>query len=149
MSSTEKQIEILLVEDSPGDVRLTQEALADAKIRNRISVVNDGLEALAFLQQEGQYEGAPRPDLILLDLNMPRMDGRELLAAIKLKDGLKMIPVVVLTTSDADADILKSYELQASCYITKPVDLEQFITVVAGIEEFWFSIVKLPPSIAA
>ena len=149
MSSTEKQIEILLVEDSPGDVRLTQEALADAKIRNRISVVNDGLEALAFLQQEGQYEGAPRPDLILLDLNMPRMDGRELLAAIKLKDGLKMIPVVVLTTSDADADILKSYELQASCYITKPVDLEQFITVVAGIEEFWFSIVKLPPSVAA
>ena len=149
MSSTEKQIEILLVEDSPGDVRLTQEALADAKIRNRISVVNDGLEALAFLQQEGQYEGAPRPDLILLDLNMPRMDGRELLAAIKLKDGLKTIPVVVLTTSDADADILKSYELQASCYITKPVDLEQFITVVAGIEEFWFSIVKLPPSIAA
>ena len=149
MSSTEKQIEILLVEDSPGDVRLTQEALADAKIRNRISVVNDGLEALAFLQQEGQYEGAPRPDLILLDLNMPRMDGRELLAAIKLKDGLKMIPVVVLTTSDADADILKSYELQARCYITKPVDLEQFITVVAGIEEFWFSIVKLPPSVAA
>ena len=149
MSSNEKQIEILLVEDSPGDVRLTQEALADAKIRNRISVVNDGLEALAFLQREGQYEGAPRPDLILLDLNMPRMDGRELLAAIKNDDRLKMIPVVVLTTSNADADILKSYELQASCYITKPVDLEQFITVVAGIEEFWFSIVKLPPSIAA
>ena len=149
MSGDGKQIEILLVEDSPGDVRPTQEALADAKIRNRISVVNDGLEALAFLQHEKPYEGAPRPDLILLDLNMPRMDGRELLAAIKQKDGLKMIPVVVLTTSDADADILKSYELHASCYITKPVDLEQFIKVVAGIEEFWFSIVKLPPSIAA
>ena len=149
MSGDGKQIEILLVEDSPGDVRLTQEALAEAKIRNRISVVNDGLEALAFLQHEGKYEDAPRPDLILLDLNMPRMDGRELLAAIKQKDGLKIIPVVVLTTSDADADILKSYELHASCYITKPVDLEQFITVVAGIEEFWFSIVKLPPSIAA
>ncbi|MCH7740008.1 MAG: response regulator [Chloroflexi bacterium] len=149
MSGDGKQIEILLVEDSPGDVRLTQEALAEAKIRNRISVVNDGLEALAFLQHEGKYEDAPRPDLILLDLNMPRMDGRELLAAIKQKDGLKIIPVVVLTTSEADADILKSYELHASCYITKPVDLEQFITVVAGIEEFWFSIVKLPPSIAA
>ena len=149
MSGDGKQIEILLVEDSPGDVRLTQEALAEAKIRNRISVVNDGLEALAFLQHEGKYEDAPRPDLILLDLNMPRMDGRELLAAIKQKDGLKIIPVVVLTTSEADADILKSYELHASCYITKPVDLEQFITVVAGIEEFWFSIVKLPPSVAA
>ena len=149
MSSSGNQIEILLVEDSPGDARLTQEAMADAKIRNRISVVNDGLEALAFLQQEGQYEGAPRPDLILLDLNMPRMDGREVLAAIKNDDGLKTIPVVVLTTSEADADILKSYELHASCYITKPVDLEQFITVVAGIEEFWFSIVKLPPSVAA
>lgn len=149
MSGDGKQIEILLVEDSPGDVRLTQEALAEAKIRNRLSVVNDGLDALAFLQREGKYEDAPRPDLILLDLNMPRMDGRELLAAIKQKDSLKIIPVVVLTTSEADADILKSYELHASCYITKPVDLEQFITVVAGIEEFWFSIVKLPPSIAA
>ena len=149
MNSNGKQIEILLVEDSPGDVRLTQEALADAKIRNRLSVVNDGLDALAFLQREGKYEGVPRPDLILLDLNMPRMDGRELLAAIKQKDALKAIPVVVLTTSDADADVLKSYELHASCYITKPVDLEQFIRVVAGIEEFWFSIVKLPPSIAA
>ncbi len=149
MSKGGKQIEILLVEDSPGDVRLTQEALADAKIRNRISVVNDGLEAMAFLQREARYEGAPRPDLILLDLNMPRMDGREVLAAIKKDDGLKTIPVVVLTTSEADADILKSYELHASCYITKPVDLEQFITVVVGIEEFWFSIVKLPPSVAA
>ncbi len=149
MCSNGKQIEILLVEDSPGDARLTQEALADAKIRNRTSVVNDGLEALAFLQREGQYEGAPRPDLILLDLNMPRMDGREVLAIIKSDDGLKIIPVVVLTTSEADADILKSYELHASCYITKPVDLEQFIRVVAGIEEFWFSIVKRPPSIAA
>ncbi len=149
MNNSGKQIEILLVEDSPGDVRLTQEALADAKIRNRLSVVNDGLDALAFLQREGRYENAPRPDMILLDLNMPRMDGRELLAAIKQKDGLKVIPVVVLTTSDADADVLKSYELHASCYITKPVDLKQFIKVVAGIEEFWFSIVKFPPSIAA
>ncbi len=149
MSGDGKQIEILLVEDSPGDVRLTQEALAEAKIRNRLSVVNDGLDALAFLQREGKYEDASRPDLILLDLNMPRMDGRELLAAIKQKDGLKIVPVVMLITSEADADILKSYELHASCYITKPVDLEQFITVVAGIEEFWFSIVKLPPSIAA
>ncbi len=147
--SSSKQVEILLVEDSPGDVRLTQEALGDAKIRNRLNVVNDGVEALAYLRQEGHYGDAPRPDLILLDLNMPRMDGREVLAAIKCQDNLKTIPVVVLTSSDADADILRSYELHASCYITKPVDLEQFITVVAGIEEFWFSIVKLPPSIAA
>lgn len=149
MSSNGHQIEILLVEDSPGDVRLTQEALADAKIRNRLSVVNDGIEALAFLQGTGEYQDVPRPDLILLDLNMPRMDGREFLATVKNDDRLKTIPIVVLTTSAADADILKSYELHASCYITKPVDLEQFITVVAGIEEFWFSIVKLPPSIAA
>ena len=149
MSSSGNQIEILLVEDSPGDARLTQEAMADAKIRNRISVVNDGLEALAFLRQEGQYGGAPRPDLILLDLNMPRMDGREILAIIKSDDSLKMIPVVVLTSSEADADIVRSYELHASCYITKPVELEQFMKVVAGIEEFWFSIVKLPPARAA
>ena len=147
--SNSKQVEILLVEDSPGDVRLTQEALGDAKIQNRLNVVNDGIEALAYLHQEGHYGDAPRPDLILLDLNMPRMDGREVLAAVKSQDSLKTIPVVVLTTSEADADILKSYELHASCYITKPVDLEQFIRVVAGIEEFWFSIVKLPPSIAA
>ncbi len=136
--------EILLVEDNPGDIRLTQEALAEGKILNRLSVAKDGVEALAFLRQEGDYAGSPMPDLILLDLNMPRKDGREVLAEIKADDQLKQIPVVILTTSDAEADILKSYKLHVNAYVTKPVDLEQFFAVVKSIEEFWLTIVKLP-----
>ncbi len=139
-----RPIEILLVEDSPGDVRLTMEALRDAKVRNNLSVVGDGAVALAFLRGEGQYADRTRPDLILLDLNLPRMDGREVLAAIKADPSLKRIPVVVLTTSRAEQDILESYDLHANCYITKPVDLDQFITVVQSIEDFWLAIVKLP-----
>ncbi|MEP6865033.1 MAG: response regulator [Deltaproteobacteria bacterium] len=134
-------IEILLVEDNPADVRLTQEALREGKVKNNLSVARDGEEALAFLRREG----SPRPDLILLDLNLPRRDGRQVLAEIKKDDELKRIPVVVLTTSAAEVDILKSYELHANCYITKPVDLEQFITVVKSIDDFWLTIVKLPP----
>ncbi|BDV42041.1 two-component system response regulator [Geotalea uraniireducens] len=137
-------IEILLVEDNPGDIRLTVEVLKDAKVCNCLSVATDGIEALQFLRREGKYGEAPRPDLILLDLNLPRRDGRELLADIKDDPELRSIPVVVLTTSHAEQDILKSYELHANCYITKPVDLDQFARVVQSIEEFWFSIVKLP-----
>jgi two-component system, chemotaxis family, response regulator Rcp1 len=143
------QVDVLLVEDSPGDVRLTLEALADAKISNNIDVASDGIEALEFLRKEGQYQDAKRPDLILLDLNMPRMDGRELLSIIKKDDDLRTIPVVVLTTSQSEADIFKSYDLQANCYITKPVDLDQFLVVVNSIQEFWLSIVKLPVNRAA
>ena len=143
------QVDILLVEDSPGDVRLTLEAVADAKISNNISVASDGVEALEFLRKEGEHSEATRPDLILLDLNMPRMDGRELLSIIKADDSLRTIPVVVLTTSQSEADILKSYDLQANCYITKPVDLDQFMVVVNSIQEFWLSIVKLPSGQAA
>ena len=134
-------IEILLVEDNPADVRLTQEALREGKVKNNLSVARDGEEALAFLRREG----APRPDLILLDLNLPRRDGREVLKEIKDDPQLRMIPVVVLTTSAAEGDILKSYALHANCYITKPVDLEQFITVVKSIDDFWLTIVRLPP----
>ncbi len=137
-------IEILLVEDSPGDVRLTREALADAKLFNRLHVVSDGLEAMKFLRHEAPYEASPPPDLILLDLNLPRMDGREVLAKIKADEALKHIPVVVLTTSAAERDIVESYQLHANCYITKPVDLDQFQQVVRSIREFWFTIVKLP-----
>ena len=137
-------IRILLVEDSPGDVRLTIEALKDGKVRNDLSIVGDGVEALAFLKGEGKYAEAPRPDLILLDLNLPRMDGRELLAIIKQDEKLKRIPVVVLTTSEAEADVLRVYDLNANCYITKPVDLDKFITVIKAIEDFWLTIVKLP-----
>jgi len=139
-----RPIEILLVEDNPGDVRLTIEALRDGKVRNNLSVVGDGVEALAFLRREGRYASAPRPDLILLDLNLPKMDGREVLAAIKADPSLRMIPVVVLTTSNAEQDIVRTYALHANCYITKPVDLDQFITVVKTIEDFWFTIVTLP-----
>ncbi len=139
-----RPIEILLVEDSPGDVRLTKEALGEGKIHNRLHVVNDGVEAMSFLRQVGEYAGVPLPDLILLDLNMPRKDGREVLAEIKADKRLMHIPVVVLTTSDAERDILKSYKLHANCYITKPVDFEQFIGVVRSIEEFWLTVVKLP-----
>ncbi len=140
-----KVVEILLVEDNPGDVRLTREALEENKVRNNLHVVRDGVEALAFLRREGQYADAPRPDLILLDLNLPKKDGREVLAEIKTDENLKRIPVVVLTTSQADEDILKAYNLNVNCYITKPVDLDQFIKVVKAIRGFWLSIVKLPP----
>ncbi len=140
-----RPVEILLVEDDPADVLLTQEALLGSKIRNNLHVVDDGVEALAFLRREGTYRDVPRPDLILLDLNMPRKDGREVLADIKEDPGLKAIPVAVLTTSSQDEDILKSYELHANCYITKPVGLEQFATVVQSLDDFWFTIVKLPP----
>jgi chemotaxis family two-component system response regulator Rcp1 len=139
-----RPIEILLVEDNPGDVRLTIESLKESKVRNNLHVAPDGVQAMEFLRREGQHAGAVRPDLILLDLNLPRMDGREVLAEIKSDAGLKIIPVVVLTTSRAEQDVLRSYELQANCYITKPVDLEQFITVVKSIEDFWFTIVTLP-----
>jgi two-component system, chemotaxis family, response regulator Rcp1 len=137
-------IDILLVEDNPGDVRLTVEALKEGKVRNRLSVVEDGVEALAFLRHEGKYADSPRPDVILLDLNLPRKDGRAVLAEIKADEALRRIPVVVLTTSSSEQDILRSYELHANCYITKPVDLEQFMEVVKGIEDFWLTIVKLP-----
>jgi chemotaxis family two-component system response regulator Rcp1 len=142
---TGKQIELLLVEDNPGDVRLTQEALKDGKVLNRLHVVMDGVEALAFLRREGKYANAVRPDLILLDLNLPKKDGREVLEEIKSDLDLKRIPVVILTVSKAEEDIIRSYELHANCYITKPVDLDRFIEVVKAIEDFWFTIVKLPP----
>jgi two-component system, chemotaxis family, response regulator Rcp1 len=147
MSSTDgsRPVDILLVEDNPGDVRLTIEALKDGKVRNRLNVAVDGVEALAFLRREGKYANAPRPDVILLDLNLPRKDGREVLAEIKEDEELRRIPVVVLTTSSSEQDILRTYSLHANCYITKPVDLDQFIRVVQGIEDFWLSIVKLPP----
>ena len=139
-----RPIEILLVEDNPGDVRLTIEALRESKVRNNLHTAVDGVEALAFLRREGDYAAAVRPDLILLDLNLPRKDGREVLADIKADPSLKTIPVVILTTSRAEQDVLRSYELQANCYITKPVDLDQFITVVKSIEDFWLTIVTLP-----
>ena len=136
-------LKILLVEDNPGDVRLTMEALKDADVPNRLSVVRDGVEAMEFLRRQGQYVAAPRPDLILLDLNLPRKDGRQL-KEIKADDMLKRIPVVVLTTSRAEEDILKAYDLNANCYITKPVDLDQFTQVMQAIEVFWMTVVKLP-----
>ena len=139
-----RPVEILLVEDNPGDVRLTVEALHEGKVRNNLNVAVDGVEALAYLRREGKYGNASRPDLILLDLNLPRKDGREVLAEIKEDDDLKTIPVVVLTTSSAEQDVLRSYDLHANCYITKPVDLEQFITVVKSIRQFWLTIVTLP-----
>jgi len=143
--SVGRPIEILLVEDSPGDVRLTIEALRDSKVRNNLHVARDGVEAMAFLHREGQFPAAVRPDLVLLDLNLPRKDGREVLTEIKAEPALKSIPVVVLTTSTAEKDVSQSYQLQANCYISKPVDLEQFITVVRSFEDFWLTIVTLPP----
>ena len=140
-----RPVEVLLVEDNPGDVRLTQETLKDSKLLNRISVAADGVEAMAFLRREGKYVHATRPDLILLDLNLPKKDGREVLAEIKVDRLLRRIPVVVLTTSSAEQDILKTYDLHANFYITKPLNLDQFSAVVKAIEEFWFTIVKLPP----
>ncbi len=139
-------IEILLVEDNPGDVLLTVEALKDAKVRNRLHVTRDGVEAMAFLRLEGPYADKPRPDIILLDLNMPKKDGREVLTELKADPALKSIPVVVLTTSKAEEDILRSYNLHANCYISKPVDLEQFLKVIKSIEDFWLTIVALPNS---
>ena len=144
ISSTGRPIHILLVEDNPGDVRLTIEALRDSKVRNHLHVATDGVEAMAFLRGEGKYANGVRPDLVLLDLNLPRMDGRQVLAEMKADPRLKMIPVVVLTTSRAEQDVLQSYALQANCYISKPVDLEQFMTVIRSIEDFWLTIVTLP-----
>jgi CheY-like chemotaxis protein len=143
-AAPKSSIEILLVEDNPADVRLTQEALKEAKVRNNLHVVEDGVAAMEFLQCKGQYANATRPDLILLDLNLPKKDGREVLEEIKRDSNLKRIPVVVLTTSQAEEDILKTYDLHANCYVTKPVDLDQFITIVRSIEDFWLTIVKLP-----
>ena len=136
-------IEILLVEDNPGDVRLTREALKDAKVRNNLHVTMDGVEALAFLRKEGAHRAVPRPDLILLDLNLPKKNGREVLEEIKQDPSLQHIPVVILTTSQAEQDVFESYRLRANAYVTKPVDLEQFLRVVQSIEEFWLEIVKL------
>ena len=133
-----------MVEDNPGDVRLTQEVLKEGKVHNNLQVVGDGVEAMAFLRRKNSYSQAPRPDLILLDLNLPKKDGREVLQEIKADRHLNRIPVVVLTTSDADEDILRSYDLRANCYITKPVDLDQFIRVIRSIEAFWLTIVTLP-----
>jgi chemotaxis family two-component system response regulator Rcp1 len=144
MSDIHELVQILLVEDNPGDVRLTREALKEAKFRNTLQVVGDGVEALAYLRQQGQYSGAVRPHLIMLDLNLPRMDGREVLAAIKKDADLVRIPVVVLSSSQAESDIARAYELHANCYVTKPVDIDHFLQVVKSIEEFWVEIVRLP-----
>ena len=140
-----RPIDILMVEDNPGDVRLTVEALKEGKVRNNFHAVEDGMAALAFLRRQGPYTDAPRPDLILLDLNLPKMNGREVLAEIKEDPELRRIPVVVLTVSKAEQDIIKSYNLHANCYITKPVDFQQFLGVVKAVEGFWLSVVKLPP----
>ena len=137
-------IEVLLVEDSVGDVRLTREAFKDAKVHIKLHIAADGIEAMAFLRREDPHAAAPRPDLILLDLNLPKKDGREVLKEIKESASLMSIPVVILTTSDAEADILRSYQLHANCYITKPVNLDGFLTVVKSIDTFWLSVVKLP-----
>ncbi len=137
--------EILLVEDNPGDARLTVEALRDAKVLNRLTVVRDGEEAMAYLHRQGRHSNAVRPDLVLLDLNLPKKDGREVLAEMKADEGLRRIPVVILTTSSAEQDILRSYDLHANSYITKPVALDEFMQVVRTIEDFWLAVVKLPP----
>jgi CheY-like chemotaxis protein len=140
-----KMIDILLVEDNPGDVRLAQEALKESKVRNKLFIVEDGVEAMMFLRQQGKYKDAPRPDLILLDLNLPRKSGREVLTEVKTDENLKRIPVVVLTVSKAEEDIIKCYDHHANCYITKPLDFNQFIEVTKSIEDFWLNIVRLPP----
>ena len=146
VSEMMRPVEILLIEDNPGDVRLTKEALKEAKVINNLTVLKDGVEALAFLRHQGIYDNAATPHLILLDLNLPRKDGREVLAEIKADEKLKRIPVVVLTTSQDEQDVFRSYNLHANCYVTKPVDLEQFMTVVKSIEDFWLGIVMLPNS---
>jgi CheY-like chemotaxis protein len=139
-----RPVEILLVEDNPGDVRLTREALKEGKAHVRLSVVSDGDQALAFLRRQGEHAAAPRPDLVLLDLNLPRTGGREVLAQVKADPALRRIPVVVLTSSQAEPDVAASYDLNANCYIIKPLDLDQFIRVVRAIEDFWLTVVKLP-----
>jgi len=143
MSSSAVPIEILLVEDNPGDARLTREALRDARVRNNLHVAADGVDALAFLRRQGKHAAVAKPDLILLDLNLPKKDGREVLEEVKGDDQLRHIPVVILTTSQAERDIAESYRLRANAYVTKPVDLEQFLKVVQSIEHFWLEIVKL------
>lgn len=144
MPTSTKIIDVLLVEDDPGDVLMTREAFEDNKLRNRLSVVSDGVSALEFLRKEGEHVEAPTPDLILLDLNLPRMDGREVLQALKADDGLRSIPVVVLTTSEAEEDVVRSYALHANAYVTKPVDFDRFIEVVRQIDEFFVEVVRLP-----
>lgn len=144
MSLSVRPVEVLLVEDNPGDARLTTEALKEGRLRVNLSVVRDGVEALTFLRREDGYVSAPRPDLVLLDLNLPRKDGREVLSEMKDDAGLREIPVVILTTSSAEQDIARAYEMHANCYITKPVDMDEFISVVQAIEDFWFTIVRLP-----
>jgi two-component system, chemotaxis family, response regulator Rcp1 len=141
-----RPVELLLVEDNPADAQLTREAMRDAKVHNNLTVVPDGVEAMAFLRGQGRYASAPRPDLILLDLNLPRKDGREVLEEIKADPALASIPVVVITASEAEEDIVRAYNLKASAYITKPVTLGQFVRVVHSIEDFWLSIVNLPPA---
>ncbi len=140
-----RAVEILLVEDNPGDIRLTREALREGKLHNNLHVVGDGESALSFLRQEGRYADAVRPDLVLLDLNLPRVDGREVLEVLKHDENLKSIPVVVLTTSQAEEDVLRAYRLHANCYVTKPLNIDAFATIVRAIEHFWLSIVTLPP----
>ena len=145
IQSSLEAIEILLVEDNPGDARLAVEALKEGHVRNRLHVVQDGVEAMRFLRREDSYSAVPKPHVILLDLNLPRKDGSQVLAEIKSDEHLRRIPVVILTTSQAEQDVLRSYDLHANCYITKPFDLDQFITVIRAIEDFWCTIVKLPP----
>ncbi len=144
MDSDVKVIDVLLVEDDPGDVLMTREAFADHKVKNNLHVVDNGVDAMAFLRREGEYADAPTPDLVLLDLNLPKMDGREVLGLIKEDESLRSIPVVVLTTSEAEEDVLKSYQLHANAYVTKPVDFERFLEVVRQIDEFFVTVVKLP-----
>lgn len=144
MQNNTRSIEILLVEDNPGDARLTLECMREAKVRNRMHVVEDGVEAMEFLRRQGRFGDAPRPDLILLDLNLPRKDGRAVLAEVKADPDLKRIPVVILTTSRAEEDVLRAYDLHANCYVTKPVDLAQFMKIVALIDDFWVNVVTLP-----
>jgi len=145
MDSRQNEIEILLVEDSPADVRLTIEALKEAKVVNRLNVVGNGMKAMDFLYRRGAYVSAPRPDLILLDLNLPGKDGREVLEEVKADEDLRRIPVVILTTSQAEEDVLRAYNGYCNCYITKPLDFHQFMTAIKSIEQFWLTIVKLPP----
>jgi CheY-like chemotaxis protein len=146
MVDENRPVEILLVEDNPGDERLTREALKEGKVYSNLHWVKDGVEAMEFLRREGRYKDVPRPDIILLDLNLPKKDGREVLQDIKNDDELKRIPVVVLTTSKAEEDVLRTYNLHANCYVTKPVDLEKFIVVVKSIDVFWLTVVTLPPN---